>query len=273
MSTIDWNTAVGLGILARRTIKDDCPPLAEHLKPGLKVLDVGCGPASITLDVARRIPPGTIVGVDHNVESVQGATKTAARLGQDNASFQAADATQLPFPDDSFDLVYSHALLEYLVDPVAGLGEQIRVVRSGGTVFAVGTGVSLRYPPCPTSERIQAAMSILRAADKGRRFNTDNGHKLFEQLTKAGLSDIGVTGYLHPRSSGHPGSRYFDEFKEPGVFLDRHGPFADTLAYLKQQGELDDATIDQAIAELRAWRVHPYATKIGFRVVGVGRKP
>ena len=96
------------------------------------VLDVGCGPGTITAGLARRA--SRVVGLDMSADMVAEARRHAADCGLDNASFQVGSAYDLPWDGDSFDVVYAHQVLQHLSDPVRALREARRVLRPGGLV-------------------------------------------------------------------------------------------------------------------------------------------
>lgn len=117
-----------------RTLENSAAYLAPHLAPGQRVLDVGSGPGTITLDVARAVAPGEVVGIDSSAAVVERASGLAADEGVENVRFATGDAYALDFEDDSFDVVHAHQLLHHLGDPVAALAEMRRVVAPGGLV-------------------------------------------------------------------------------------------------------------------------------------------
>ena len=98
------------------------------MKPGLKVLDVGCGPGTVTVDVAGAILPGSIIGIDRAENLIEDARSLCLSLKLKNAEFKQADACDLPFDDNTFNLTYSNALLSWLPDPLKSLKEQKRVI-------------------------------------------------------------------------------------------------------------------------------------------------
>ena len=116
----------------RRTAEVCAAFLLPRLEPGAAVLDMGCGPGTITVGLARRVR--TVVGVDTSAEVVESARRRAREEGVDNASFELGSAYDLPFDDDSFDVVYAHQLMQHLSDPVRALREARRVLRPGGLV-------------------------------------------------------------------------------------------------------------------------------------------
>ena len=116
----------------RRTAEACAAFLLPRLQPDAAVLDIGCGPGTITAGLARRAR--TVVGVDSSAEVVESARRRAREEGVDNASFESGSAYDLPFDDESFDVVYAHQLMQHLSDPVRALREARRVLRPGGLV-------------------------------------------------------------------------------------------------------------------------------------------
>ena len=116
----------------KRTAETCAAFLLPHLRPDAEVLDLGCGPGTITAGLARRAR--SVIGVDTSAEMVESARHLAAESGADNASFQVGSAYELPFDDKSFDVVYAHQVTQHLADPVRALREARRVLRPGGLV-------------------------------------------------------------------------------------------------------------------------------------------
>jgi ubiquinone/menaquinone biosynthesis C-methylase UbiE len=120
------------------------------LQPGQSVLDCGCGLGTITLDIAQRIFPGQVTGIDLDANKLVKAERLAFGLEQVNASFRKADIYQLPFGDHYFDLVFASALFQNLTDPAAALSEVRRVLRPDGLI-ALGS-----LEPSPDSGLLSA---------------------------------------------------------------------------------------------------------------------
>lgn len=119
-----------------RTAGNSAGYLLPRLRPSDRLLDVGCGPATITLDFADRLTTGHVVGLDLAAEVVRAAQQHAEETGQGRAKFVVGDAYELDFADDTFDVVHAHQVLQHLQDPVAALQEMKRVCRPGGLVAA-----------------------------------------------------------------------------------------------------------------------------------------
>jgi ubiquinone/menaquinone biosynthesis C-methylase UbiE len=97
--------------------------LLGYLKPGMELLDCGCGEGTITLDLAELVVPGQVVGVDLAPGAIEQARQLANDRGVGNVRFEAGSVYALPFPDASFDAVFSHALFEHLTDKPQALRE------------------------------------------------------------------------------------------------------------------------------------------------------
>jgi SAM-dependent methyltransferase len=114
-----------------RTVENSAAYLAPLLRPGVRVLDVGAGPGTITVDIAQRVAPASVVGVDAAADIVERATAFARAEGVDNVSFVVDDAYALAQPDASFDIVHAHQVLQHLQRPVDALREFRRVAGEG----------------------------------------------------------------------------------------------------------------------------------------------
>jgi ubiquinone/menaquinone biosynthesis C-methylase UbiE len=128
--------------------------LLPHLRPGMRLLDVGCGPGSITLGLAAAVAPGYVAGVDLALVQVEAARAAAEEAGA-AVDVAVADAYSLPFPDGTFDAAFAHTVLFHLREPVAALAEMRRVLRPGGVVGVrdPDVGAELWRPPSPSIDR------------------------------------------------------------------------------------------------------------------------
>ena len=126
-------SALVMSFMQQRTAESHAGFFLPQLRRGWRVLDAGCGPGTITLGLAGAVAPGQVVGID--IEDSQfGAAREEALRQRLDIEFHKASVYALPFPEASFDAVFSHALLEHLGDPGAAIAEMRRVLKPGGLI-------------------------------------------------------------------------------------------------------------------------------------------
>jgi ubiquinone/menaquinone biosynthesis C-methylase UbiE len=151
-------------------------------------LEVGCGPGFLTGAVATLLPRGRAVGLDLSQEMMAVAHSVVAPE-HPNVAFQQGSATELPFPDDSFDFGYSRLVYQHLDDPAAALAEARRVVKPGGKVCVldIDDGWLSLHPPCSALEDFTAQVVQAKAQQGGDRLV---GRKLAWMMGQAGFSQV-----------------------------------------------------------------------------------
>jgi len=272
--------------LCGRTLAHDVPGLIAYLHTGAQVLDVGCGPGTITMDVATAVAPGTVVGVDVMEDWIASAARLASDRVVNNVSFEVSDAHALRFADNTFDVVYSHTVLHSLIDPSRALSEQRRVAKRGGWVIASGVrdwGFSPRYPPCPALDRIHEAWMRYHELLRKRYLSGEKvpgGHerqlatfryldlhtarKCVSWYREAGLSDLQVQFTV--KQLEYPGS---DDMVPALTLIPPRGmpddPLWEVYRDMMAEGLVDEAAIDRASEEVAAWYSNPDA----FNLVGL----
>ncbi|PSL39705.1 ubiquinone/menaquinone biosynthesis C-methylase UbiE [Labedella gwakjiensis] len=178
-----------------RTVDNSAAYLAPHLRPGLDVLDVGSGPGTITVDIGRRVAPGRVVGLDAAADVVGQATALAESEGLRNVEFTSGDAYALDFPDDSFDIVHAHQVLQHLGDPVAALREMRRVTRPGGIVAARDV-IYLSASWYPLLPGLAEWMRIYQGVAHSNGGDPNAGRALKALAHEAGFSDVTSTASI-----------------------------------------------------------------------------
>lgn len=169
-----------------RTATNSAAYLLPLLEPGASLLDVGCGPGTITVDLAARVAPGRVVGLDRDAPL---AEARALAAGLANLEFVAGDVYALDYDDASFDVVHAHQLLQHLTDPVAALAEMRRVCRPGGVVAArdVDYATMSWYPAEPGLDQW---LELYHAVTRVNRAEADAGRRLPAWAHAAGFGDV-----------------------------------------------------------------------------------
>ncbi|MFE7132561.1 methyltransferase domain-containing protein [Streptomyces sp. NPDC057638] len=172
-----------------RTAANSAAYLLGELTPGARVLDIGCGPGTITADLAALVPEGHVTGVDRAADVVARAREHAAARALENVEFRVGDVNALDFPDDSFDIVHAHQVLQHVGDPVHVLREMRRVCRPGGVVAARDSdyGAFTWFPEVPALDDWQ---SLYRRVARANGGEPDAGRRLLSWARAAGFTDI-----------------------------------------------------------------------------------
>ncbi|WP_191758515.1 class I SAM-dependent methyltransferase [Komarekiella delphini-convector] len=175
--------------MSNRSVDTHAAFFTSYLRPEMKLLDCGCGPGTITLGLAKVIAPGTVTGIDREVSQIRIAAENALTQAVSNANFLEGNIYALPFPDDSFDAVFSHALFEHLQEPVKALRELWRVLKPEGIV-------GLRSPDlgglliAPTTPELDKAISYCKWLQQQNSGNPYVGRELRALLRQVEFTTI-----------------------------------------------------------------------------------
>ncbi|KAG5420464.1 hypothetical protein I9W82_002345 [Candida metapsilosis] len=180
---------------AWRTVENSTKFITSVLKPDFKVLDVGCGPGSITVDLAQNYlsEKGSVIGVEPTQELIDAANELKASVTPplNNVKFQLGSIYELPFDDNSFDLVFAHQVIIHLQDPVKGLQELARVTKPGGYVAVkdADSDSNIISPEKYTILKEYSAQKAKNATSTDRKA----GRRLREKAIKAGYQPENIT--------------------------------------------------------------------------------
>ncbi|MEU6863287.1 methyltransferase domain-containing protein [Streptomyces sp. NPDC046876] len=174
-----------------RTAANSAAYLVGELRPGMSVLDVGCGPGTITADLAQLVAPGgRVTAVDAAQDVLEQAAAYVEERGLERAvTFAAADVHALDFPDDSFDVVHAHQVLQHVGDPVQALREMRRVCRPGGIV-AVRDADYAAMTWYPAEPGLEEWLSLYRRVARANGGEPDAGRRLLSWARAAGFTDV-----------------------------------------------------------------------------------
>ena len=225
-----------------RTAQNSCAYLLPHLSPTNRILDVGCGPGSITTDLANLVPRGHVTGIEYTFAPLPGARALAAERGVMNVSFQEGDIHNLPFEDGAFDVVHAHQVLQHISDPVLGLREMRRVCKDGGIVAVRESAYIAPYPSTPGLEKYR---ELYDKVAKSKGGNPHPGARIHVWAKEAGFEGERVecsTGswcYSTKEERGFWGGGFAGRCKEGGAFFENavKGGFASK----SEMGEIEGA--------------------------------
>lgn len=170
----------------------------------MNILDVGCGPGTITLDLAEIVAPGRVTGIENVEEPLAVARQQARERSDVTTVFEKADAMALEYAHDSFEVVHAHQVLQHVNDPVALLGEMARVCKPDGIVAArdVDYEVMTWHPASPC---LTLWLDTYRASAQTYGHEPDAGRHLRQWARAAGLRDVRISAstwcYADPDST------------------------------------------------------------------------
>jgi SAM-dependent methyltransferase len=249
---------------SQRTSDRQAAFLIPYLNPGMALLDLGCGPGSITVGLAQSVHPGHVVGVDHDAAHLETAAASAAKLEVSNIGFQKADALSLPFEDGAFDVAFENNMLVHIPEQAIDAAREIyRVVKDGGMFAARDAAASSAVWGQRTEEiiaidRLMHKWQILRGSDidLGLRLPTIVGMAGFERTVKSVSAD----------TKGDPQSIKSHAALTVGL-LD--GPLGRAAL---DNGWADEHGLDRMKDGIRTWADHPDAFFANLHVEVIGWK-
>ncbi len=172
-----------------RTAENSASYLLPHLRPGQDLLDVGCGPGTITADLALLVAPGQVVGLDAAGDVVARARQHADPLGLGNLRFEVGDLFALGYPDASFDVVHLHQVLQHLADPTAALVELRRVLRPDGVLAARDSDYGT-FTWAPADPLLDRWLELYLGVTARNGHDARIGPRLLALAHEAGFSDV-----------------------------------------------------------------------------------
>ncbi|MDE2861754.1 MAG: methyltransferase domain-containing protein [Chloroflexota bacterium] len=186
--------------LRRYTAAANAAYLLPYLRPGLRILDFGCGPGTISVGLAHAVAPGELHGVDMEKSQTDMAEAAAAFYGLDNAVFHGGDVTDMPFEDDFFDVAHCHNVLMHVPDTAAVLAEVKRVLKPGGIIGCreLNCSASFTYPDFGIIRRAWDMFEDVLTADDG---HPQMGKELKSHILAAGFTNVKASGSFVTYSS------------------------------------------------------------------------
>lgn len=123
---------------ATRSVSQQGAFVLPYLHPGMNLLDIGCGPGTITLGLAQAVYPGHVIGVDHDAAHVKVARALVAERGVTNVTFQEGDAVAPQFENGAFDVAFENDLFTHLSQNATLAAREVyRVLKLGKRLPAI----------------------------------------------------------------------------------------------------------------------------------------
>ena len=251
--------------LAARQASREAAFFLPHLRPGMKLLDCGCGPGAITTDLAQVVAPGEVMGVDVEASQFEFGRKRASERGLTNVTFSAGNLYELPFAAESFDAVFVHAVLYHLRSPEKALSEIHRVLRHGGLVGVrdADSGGDVFAPTSPLLDRAWALMEQVVAHNGG---DIRLGRRQRSLLREAGFVSIEASA-----SYDHFGTP--QKIQAVSMFFGHLLLQPDFTTVVEQHGWATRADVTAMSEAFRIWGEHPDAFYARARCEAVATKP
>ena len=250
---------------AQRTAEEAAAFVLPELSAGMRLLDVGCGPGSITRGLAERVAPGEVVGVDLSKETLEAARRDAAARGLANLRYEEGSVYALPFPDASFDVAYAHQVLQHLSEREAAVREMLRTLRPGGllAIRDVDWETVAYWPDDPWIDRFVEVHLKTWYRNGGE---PAMGRRLRALFNASGLTDVRVTAavwcYTRPADTIAWGESYSERLLA--------SPMGERMI---EYGYASRADVQAMAAAFRAWAIHPDAAWAFTNFAALGRKP
>jgi len=244
------HSACAIQFMERRRAETHAAFFTPHLRPGMHLLDCGCGPGSITIGLARLIQPGKVVAIDRSdAQFTHG--ETAAEAEALRIEWKAASVYKLDFSDATFDAVFCHALLEHLSEPGLALREIFRVLKPGGFV-------GLRSPDWdgflvyPDPIEVREALRHYRGLQEASGGDTLAGRKLATHCRAANFEKVQASATYEVYPDASLIAEYLAWRLEQGPTSDNPG--REHGQNLRTWSRHPDASFAQAWGEAMAWR-------------------
>ena len=239
---------------AQRTAEVSARFFLPYLRPGMHLVDCGCGTGSITVGLAEAISPGDVTGIEISARDVDLGRERARKSGHTNLRFEVADVYELPLPDESVDAAFFHAIVGHLNDPLRALQEARRVLKRGGVVGVRQREGSLDIITGPFAETIRSQTVGTLVGDN--RFGKDPhvGLHLSALLLEAGFGRVEQTAsyecFSTRESIRDNADRLSKRFSQPEI-VDR----------VINRGLTDRRAVEELLANLKVWREDPASSR------------
>lgn len=235
---------------AKRTADKDAAFFLPYLRPGMRLLDVGCGPGSITAGLARRVAPGETVGIDVS-QSVIDTARSLRDPSLQSLTFEVGSIYEPPFAPQTFDAAFAHQVLQHLARPVEALGQVRSLLETGGVVGVreVDWGSATFYPENDGMRRFLRLYYELAHRNGGE---PNAGRHMRRWFREAGFAETRVTTSTTSYTDSAATAEWAATYAERTL----HSNLADKAL---EYGFATRADLESMAAAWRAWGNEPDA--------------
>ncbi|MBS7619506.1 methyltransferase domain-containing protein [Candidatus Bathyarchaeota archaeon] len=233
------------------------------LKPGMKVLDAGCGTGAVARKMATKVSPGEVYGIDIDPLFICEARKLAANEGVSNVRFELGDVDSLKYGDGTFDISYCRLVLMHVKNPVKTVTELKRVTKKGGVVAVSDNddGGVITYPEMP---KMMDLWTKYGRSAKIRGEDRYIGRQLFSIFSHAGLSPITI--YPLPIHATQQTPEMLKMLVLVPVQI-----MEQCKENMMREGLVAVEHYEEAMKEVQAFLSHPGAFAMGLTFLAVGK--
>jgi ubiquinone/menaquinone biosynthesis C-methylase UbiE len=235
---------------AKRTADKDAAFFLPLLRPGMRLLDVGCGPGSITAGLARRVAPGETIGIDASPNVIETA-RSLRDASLQSLTFEVGSIYQPRFAPETFDAAFAHQVLQHLARPVDALSQMRTLLAPGGVIGVreVDWGSATFYPETDGMRRFLRMYYELAHRNGGE---PNAGRHMRRWFREAGFAETRITTSTTSYTDCAATREWANTYAERTL----HSNLADKAL---EYGIATRSDLESMAAAWRAWGDHPDA--------------
>lgn len=249
---------------ATRTAEHQAAFVLPYLRPGMNLLDIGCGPGTITLGLAKAVAPGHVTGLDHDSTHIAAAQALAAERGVTNATFHLGDALSLSFQDSIFDVAFENNVFVHLSQNAVQAAREVYRVLKPRSFFAARDADAESVVWGHRTDLIIQLDRLFAAWHQSRGSDIALGKRL-----PTILSEAGFTSTLKSVSADTKGTPQAVRSHAEITLSLLDGAFGRDIV---NKGWVDEPTVERLKENIREWGEHPDAFFANIHVEVIGWK-
>ncbi len=246
--------------LSSRTATREAAFLLPFLKPGMRLLDCGCGMGALTTSLAEWLAPGEVIGFDREDSQIEAARAWAAEKGVKNVRFETGSIYEIAYPDASFDAVFAFTVLEHTREPLQAIREMRRVLKPGGVIGLCDPDYEGQIL-APSSSALTELLQITR------RFSEEHGSPYYARHQRGYLLEAGFSpteGFALAVGGG-------SEKMTPFMFRNVIRPTVEAIRpWIIENGHASEEHLDEILGQAQAWSERPDAFFALLQCAAVG---